>query len=301
MNLSSVKYLLKEGLRNVWGNRTMSFASVGVLISCLLLTGAAVLLSMNIGSAMEVLEGDNSVRVVLDDGLPTLTGIQIGEEIQKIENIESCEFIPKDDAIRDYLGDDETLLQGLTGADNPLPDAFRISMKDLSLYDDTIAQITALEGVQQVDDYSDVAEKLTSLDSLVTMVGFWIVLLLSLVSLFIIANTIRVTMFSRRVEISIMKSVGATNWFIRVPFVVEGVVIGVVSGLVAAGLLILAYNSLAEVIVSIAPFFTPVAAGPLTAQIFLIFLGAGILFGAVGGAISIGKYLKTEGGSIIAL
>ena len=133
------------------------------------------------------------------------------------------------------------------------------------------------------------------------MVGFWIVLLLSLVSLFIIANTIRVTMFSRRVEISIMKSVGATNWFIRVPFVVEGVVIGVVSGLVAAGLLILAYNSLAEVIVSIAPFFTPVAAGPLTAQIFLIFLGAGILFGAVGGAISIGKYLKTEGGSIIAL
>ena len=204
MNLSSVKYLLKEGLRNVWGNRTMSFASVGVLISCLLLTGAAVLLSMNIGSAMEVLEGDNSVRVVLDDGLPTLTGIQIGEEIQKIENIESCEFIPKDDAIRDYLGDDETLLQGLTGADNPLPDAFRISMKDLSLYDDTIAQITALEGVQQVDDYSDVAEKLTSLDSLVTMVGFWIVLLLSLVSLFIIANTIRVTMFSRRVEISIM-------------------------------------------------------------------------------------------------
>ncbi len=300
MKFSSVKYLFREGLRNVWSNRTMSFASVGVLISCLLLTGAAVLLSMNIGSAMEILEGDNSVRVVLDDGLPTLTGIQVGEEIKKLGNIESCEFIPKDEAIKQYLGDDDTLLQGLTGADNPLPDAFRISLVDLSLYDETIAQITALDGVQKVDDYSDIAEKLTSLDTLVTMAGFWIVLLLSLVSLFIIANTIRVTMFSRRVEISIMKSVGATNWFIRVPFVVEGVVIGVVSGLVAALLLVIAYNSLLEVITDIAPFFTPIAVAPLTVRIFLIFIGAGILFGAVGGAISIGKYLRKEGGDIIA-
>ncbi len=299
MKLSSVKYLLKEGFRNVWSNRTMSFASVGVLLSCLLLTGAAVLFSMNIGSAMEMLEGDNSIRVVLDDGLPTLTGIQVGEEIKKLGNIETCEFIPKDEAIKQYLGDDDTLLEGLTGKDNPLPDAFRISLSDLSIYDETIAQITALDGVQKVDDYSDIAEKLTSLDKLVTMAGFWIVLLLSLVSLFIISNTIRVTMFSRRLEISIMKSVGATNWFVRVPFIVEGVVIGLFSGGVSSLVLILAYNKLLETVTNIAPFFTPVPVGPIAGKIVLIFMGAGIVFGALGGAISISKYLRKEGGDIV--
>ena len=298
--LSSLGYLLKEGVKNIWSNRTMSFASVGVLVSCLLLTGAAVLFSMNVDVAMKSLEGNNSTTVYLQEGLPTLTSLRVGQEIKQLDNIEECEFVSKQDAVQnmlDMLGDDGTVLEGRLGDENFLPDAFRISMKDLNLYDETAAQIEAINGVDEIIDYSDIAEQLTSLDNLVTSVGFWIVLILSLVSLFIISNTIRVTMFSRRLEISIMKSVGATNWFVRVPFIVEGVIIGLLSGGVASGLLVLVYNKLVSSIASI-PLFSPVDIGPITWRITLIFMLAGALFGALGGLITLGKYLKKEGGDL---
>ena len=298
--LSSLGYLLKEGVKNIWSNRTMSFASVGVLVSCLLLTGAAVLFSMNVDVAMKSLEGNNSTTVYLQEGLPTLTSLRVGQEIKQLDNIEECEFVSKQDAVQnmlDMLGDDGTVLEGLLGDENFLPDAFRISMKDLNLYDETAAQIEAINGVDEIIDYSDIAEQLTSLDNLVTSVGFWIVLILSLVSLFIISNTIRVTMFSRRLEISIMKSVGATNWFVRVPFIVEGVIIGLLSGGVASGLLVLVYNKLVSSIASI-PLFSQVDIGPITWRITLIFMLSGALFGALGGLITLGKYLKKEGGDL---
>ena len=298
--LSSLGYLLKEGVKNIWSNRTMSFASVGVLVSCLLLTGAAVLFSMNVDVAMKSLEGNNSTTVYLQEGLPTLTSLRVGQEIKQLDNIEECEFVSKQDAVQnmlDMLGDDGTVLEGLLGDENFLPDAFRISMKDLNLYDETAAQIEAINGVDEIIDYSDIAEQLTSLDNLVTSVGFWIVLILSLVSLFIISYTIRVTMFSRRLEISIMKSVGATKWFVRVPFIVEGVIIGLLSGGVASGLLVLVYNKLVSSIASI-PLFSPVDIGPITWRITLIFMLAGALFGALGGLITLGKYLKKEGGDL---
>lgn len=295
-------YLIKEGLKNIWSNRTMSFASVGVLVSCLLLTGAAVLFSFNINSAMKTIEGNNSVRVYMKQNLPTLSAIKAGEEIKKIQNIDTCKFIPKDDAIQQYmsiLGDkDGTMLQGMTGKENPLPDAFQISFKDLSQYKETAAQIRKIDGVDKINDYSDIAAKLTHLDKLVTNAGLWVIVLLSLVSLFIIANTIRVTMFSRRMEISIMKSVGATNWFVRIPFIVEGIIIGLFSGALSSLLLYSIYHNLVSTISSIT-FFAPVDISSMVGGITLMFMLAGTLFGALGGVISISKYLKQEGGDIV--
>jgi len=280
----------------------MSFASVGVLVSCLLLTGAAVLFSLNINSAMKTIEGNNSVTVYMKQDLPTLSAIKVGEDIKKLDNIETCKFIPKDEAILQYmnmLGDkDGTMLAGMTGKDNPLPDAFRISFKDLAKYKETAVEIKKIAGVEKVNDYTDIANKLTTLDSMVTTAGFWIILLLSLVSLFIISNTIRVTMFSRRMEISIMKSVGATNWFVRVPFVVEGIIIGLISGGVASLMLNMIYNKMLTAITSIT-FFSPIDIRPIEWEITLIFILVGTLFGAIGGVISIGKYLKREGGQIV--
>lgn len=300
--IKHVRYLLTEGIRNIWNNRTMSFASVGVLVSCLLLTGAALLFSMNIDAAMKTIEGNNSVKVYVKQGTPTLTAVKVGEEIKKLDNISSCEFVPKDDAIQQYmkiLGDkDGTMLQGMTGKGNPLPDAFRVSFTDLSKYKDTSAKIRKIAGVDTINDYSDIAKKLTSLDRLVTTVGFWIVLLLSMVSLFIISNTIRVTMFSRRLEISIMKSVGATNWFIRVPFIVEGVVIGLFSGALASLFLHMAYGKMVSAVASIT-LFTPIDLAAVSWRMSFAFMAAGAAFGAVGGMISISKYLKKEGGEIV--
>ncbi len=302
MKIRSLKYLSKEGLKNIWSNRTMSFASVGVLVSCLLLTGAAVLFSMNINAAMKSIEGNNSVRVYMKQGMPTLSAIKAGEDIKKLDNIATCEFVPKDEAIQQYmdiLGDkDGTMLAGMTGKDNPLPDAFKVSFKDLSQYKQTAAEIKKIAGVESINDYSDIAQKLTNLDGLITTAGFWIIILLSLVSLFIISNTIRVTMFSRRMEISIMKSVGATNWFVRVPFVVEGIIIGLFSGTVASLLLNLAYNKMISAVTSIT-LFNPIDISSMEWKITLAFILSGTLFGAIGGMISIGRYLKKEGGDVV--
>lgn len=302
MKIRNLKYLGIEGIKSIWSNRTMSFASIGVLVSCLLLTGAAVLFSLNIDTAMKTIEGTNSVRVYMKQGLPTLTAVKAGESIKKLDNISDCEFIPKDQAIQQYmdiLGDkDGTMLSGMTGKDNPLPDAFKVSFKDLSLYKQTAEQIRKISGVDTINDYSDVAQKLTNLDHMVTTAGSWIIVLLSLVSLFIISNTIRVTMFSRKLEISIMKSVGATNWFVRIPFIVEGMIIGLISGGVASLLLHLVYQKLMSAITSIL-LFSPIDIGMISWKITLIFLLAGTLFGAFGGVISIGKYLKKEGGEIV--
>ncbi len=297
MKLRNLPFLLKEGAKNIWINRTMSFASVAVLVSCLLLTGAAVLLSMNINTAMASVEGNNSIKVYCEQGLPTLRSVQVGEEIMKLENIKSCELILKDEAVEemlDSLGDNGTVLESLLGDDNFLPDAFRISMEDLSLYEETAQQILAIDGVEQIIDYKDVAEKLTRLDEMVSTAGIWIVVLLSLVSLFIISNTIRVAMFSRRLEISIMKSVGATNWFIRFPFIVEGILIGLLSGVFASLLLNVVYGKILEAISGI-NLFTPIDYSVYQGKILMIFIAAGVLFGALGGTISITRYLRKEG------
>lgn len=303
MKLSSLGYLLKEGARNIWSNRTMSFASVGVLVSCLLLTGAAVLFSMNIDGAMQSVEGSNSITVYCTQGLPTLKAVQVGEQIKNLDNISECELVPKDQAVEemlDMLGDNGTVLEGLMGDDNFLPDAYRISLTDLSLYEETAAQISAIEGVEKIIDYSDIANQLTQLDDMVTTVCFWITLLLGVVSLFIIANTIRVALFSRRVEISIMKSVGATNWFVRVPFIVEGLLIGLVSGGLASIILNLAYDSVMSSL-AVLSFFTPLPLGPYRMRIVVIFLLAGSAFGVLGGLISIGRYLKKDVGGLVTL
>ena len=301
--MKSTGYLFGEGVKSLWKNRTMSIASVAVLISCLLLTGIAILLSLNMESTMKSIEGNNSVTVYLDDNVPQITAIQIGEKIRSMENISDCQFVAKDDAlanIMEQLGDDGTVLEGLDGSDNFLPDAFTISMVDLSKYDDTISAIQNIEGVNRYTDYADIANKLNNLDDLIRYCSIGIVIILAIVSLFIISNTVKVTMFSRRMEISIMKSVGATNWFVRVPFIVEGMLIGVLSGGISAAVLYFAYDNATRVVYGIVPFITIFDIDPYLWYIFGAYGVIGALFGIMGGVISIGRYLKREGENAVA-
>ena len=133
--MKNLRYLLREGVRNIWSNRTMSLASVGVLVSCLLLTGAAFLFSLNINAAMKSVEGNNSVKVYMKVNLPVLSSVKAGQEIKKLDNIKSCKFIPKDQAIENVMGmlgeKNANLLSGMTGKDNPLPDAYQVSFQEI--------------------------------------------------------------------------------------------------------------------------------------------------------------------------
>lgn len=291
-------YLIKEGFKNVWHNRMMSFASIGVLISCLLLTGTAVLICMNVQAVVESVGDTNMVSVYLKDDITQTQADAIGNQIAGIENVATCEFYPKDVAILEFeeaLGD---VFSQMQGDQNPLPDAFHVSMKDLSQYEDTATRIQQIDGVDKISNRSDIASKLTNLNNLVATMGFWIVVILGIISLFIISNTIRMTMYARRFEISIMKSVGATNAFVRIPFVVEGMVIGLLSGVLSSAGIMFLYNAVMSAAQHIIPF-TSISYNTVAVPVTTAFIIAGMLVGAVGGFISIRKYLKKEGNEIL--
>lgn len=300
MKMGSIKYLMKEGCKNIFNNRLMSIASIGVLISCLLLTGAAVLFSANVRSALSTVEKQNTITVYLNDDVSSLEAIQIGNKLKEVDNVSKCEFYSKDEAMKKYIDVLGSLFDGLQGSENPLPNAFHITMEDLSKYEQTVSALRQVDGVNSISDRSEAAEKLTDLNKLVTYAGMWIIIILSAVSLFIISNTISVTMYSRRLEISIMQSVGATDNFIRLPFIVEGIIIGIVSAGAATVLLYVLYQSIVSTITQIVPFAS-ISFDVVFAPILISFLIVGVLFGLIGGLISIRKYLKKGGGDIIGV
>lgn len=299
MGVSGFGYLIKEGIKNVWNNRIMTIASVCVLVSCLVLTGSAVLLSMNVAKVVESVGDSNETTVYLEDDVSDVEAAYIGKDLQKIENIATVEFYSKEEAFKEYenaLG--EEIFANLQGDDNPLPDAYHISMVNLAEYEQTVSQITAIDGVDSVSNRSEVAKKLTDINHLVTTVSFWVVLALTIISLFIISNTIRMTMYSRRFEISIMKSVGATNAFVRIPFIIEGMLMGLISAVISTVALYFLYNGIMGVITNIIPF-TAIPVTSVIAYVALAYVIAGMVIGAIGGFISIRKYLKKEGNEIL--
>ena len=277
----------------------MSLASIGVLVSCLLITGAAVLLSMNVNSVVESVGKENQVTVFLNDNVKELEAVmEIGPEIRRVDNVSDCVFYSKDEAISQLQDELGNLFSELQGENNPLPHAFHVTMVDLSQYDETVKGIMQVEGVYKVSDRSEVAGKLTSLNELVTQIGLWIVVVLGIISLFIISNSVRMTMYSRRFEISIMKSVGATDMFVRVPFVIEGIVLGLISGAIASAIIAFLYEGLIAAVQFIIPF-SEISYSAVALKMTLSFIVLGMIIGAAGAAVSISRYLKMEGGEIL--
>lgn len=297
--MSNLGYLIKEGFKNIFNNRMMSLASIGVLISCLVLTGSAVMLSVNVSNIVDEVGESNVTTVYLADEMDENAARDKGRELRALPNITKVDFVDKEDAIQDWretLGED--VFQYMIGDNNRLPYAYKVTIQDLNKYDDTIKEIEALGGVQRVYSHYNVVQKLTSLSSLITMMSFWIILALGVISLFIISNTIRMTMFSHRFEISIMKSVGASNHFVRIPFIVEGIVIGLVSAAVSVGLMYL----LSEALIKAAAYILPFNYTHFTSMMWYIiggFLAAGVLVGALGSWVSIRRFLKREGNEIL--
>ncbi len=294
--MRSTGYLLIEGIKGLWKNRTMTFASIIVLVSGLLITGIAALLSINVDFIMNEIQGSNSITVYLETTTPKITAIQIGEEIRSMDNVSNCTYIPGDEALEQMIlsmGEDGSVLEGLgTGF---MPDAYNISLKDLDMYQESINQISAMEYVDSYTDYAELADRLNELSTLINYGSIALISILSVVSLFIISNTIKVTMFSRRIEISIMKSVGATNGFVRLPFIVEGILIGLLAGAISFTVIFFAYDQVTEAIYNLVPFITVVNIDPYMYYLLIGCMAVGAIFGMMGGVISIGRYLKREG------
>lgn len=295
MKFSSLRYLTKEGFKNVWTNRLMSLASITVLMACLVIIGLGAMLYFNVDELLNKIESQNVVMVYIEDGVEAS---QIGNKIKVLDNIEDCIFVPKEDAYREQLesmGDDAVLLEGM---DNPMPDAYKVVVEDLNHFDYTVNELRKIDGIETVRENSDVADKLVNIRYAVTIIAIGIVILLFFVALFIISNTIRITMFSRKLEISIMKAVGATNWFVRWPFMIEGMSLGVIAGVISFAVLIGLYAGMSYVFTNSLQLFTPVDIGDYALPILGSFLLVGVFTGSFGSLISMGKYLKEQGSVI---
>lgn len=297
--MSGFGYLIKEGFRSIWSNRIMSIASICVLVSCLVLTGAAELISINIEKEVDSVGKTNETTVYLKDGTSDLEAVYVGKNLEKLNNIISVRYYPKEDAINEFKDSlPEAVFENVNGENNPLPDAYIVAMDDLSQYDSTIDAILKVDGVDSINNRSELARKLTDISDLVSYISLAIVVALTVISLFIIANTIRTTMYSRRFEISIMKSVGATNAFVRLPFVVEGMVLGFISAIIGTGVLYVVYEGIMTAVNSFVKIST-IPFSDVCLQVGAIFVIAGVLVGAFGSFISMRKYLKMEGNEIL--
>ena len=298
MKGTSLKYLTHEGFRNVWVNRLMSLASVTVLMACLIIMVAGIMIYFNINNVVDKVQSQNVVMVYVADDASEDETTQIGTSLKGISNVESCEFVPKEVAFQEQIqsmGGDAALFEGFD--EIPLPDAYKVTVKDLSQFENTVSQIKQINKVDSVRENSDLASKLLSLRHAVSIVSVGLVIMLFLVALFIISNTIRITMFSRKLEISIMKAVGATNWFIRWPFMIEGMILGTISGIVSLGVLWGLYAVAEKVFAQTLSLigFSLVPFSGYWWQILLVFVAIGLFTGGFGSLVSMAKYLKEQG------
>ena len=339
MKLSSIKYLTFEGVRNTWANRLMTLASVGVLVACMTIMGLAVLISENVNLAIGNLEEQNVIIVSMKDynwalyntdekqdtTSATESGTQTTEdegviketdyvihnekeanalcaEIEKLDNVIDAEYVSSEKALEEAknlipeeLKEDFAFLD----EENPMSCAAKVTMRDMEKFDETIEQIEKLEGVASITSQSDMANTINAVKKGVGVAGFWIIAILVIIALVIVSNTIRITMYSRKLEISIMKAVGATDAFVRIPFVVEGMIIGLISAIISEVLLYFCYRIATETIVN--SLGSVVKYGDMAFILFIMFAGIGIFAGVIGSAIMIGKYLKHEGSEFAAI
>ncbi|MDD6619907.1 MAG: permease-like cell division protein FtsX [Eubacteriales bacterium] len=303
MTGSSLKYLIKEGFRNTWTNRMMSIASICVLMSCLVLIGSASMIFLNIDSLLSRIEDENVIMVYVADGTTDEEIAQMDVNIKAVGNIEKTEFVPKETAWAEQLATmEEAQAEFFTqiSSDIPLPDAYKVTVTNLDQFDQTVEKLKALDHVDTIRENKNLAQKLVAIRQGISVIAIVIISVLFIISLFIISNTIKLTVYSRRLEISIMKSVGATNSFVRLPFVVEGIILGITSGVISLGLVWglyeLAIKEFAELIESLG--LKALAFADYALPMLGIFVAIGIVSGVGGSLITMRKYLNKEGSEI---
>lgn len=228
------------------------------------------------------------------------------DEIAKLDNVASVTYVSPEEGLesvkKSMLEGQESYFSFLDEKNgNPMSGAAKIQMKDMSRFDETVEQVKKFDGISDIQSQSDLAEKITAIKKGIGIAGFWIIAILMVIALVIVSNTIRVTMYNRKLEISIMKAVGATDSFVRIPFVVEGMLIGVVSALIAEGLLYFCYRVATETIIGTLGTSDIVHYSDVAGWLLLVFIGIGIFAGVLGSVIMISKYLRHEGSEFAAI
>lgn len=272
----------------------MSFAAVTVIAACLLIIAIFGLVAYNIGVLIDGLASQNEIAVFVDENLSREEAQALQQSLESVPNVESVTFVPKEEAFDIYLemlGEDAYIMEDLR-EDNPLRDEYRIVMKDVALHDETVEALKEVVGIAAANSEKEISDKLMQMQRIVNAVSYTLVALLGAVSIFIISNTVRLAMFARREEISIMKMVGATDGFIRIPFIVEGMTLGLMAGLVAFFAQWGVYDYITEKLVESSGIFSTVAFSEIWSMLLTIMLASGIVIGILGSVLTIRKFLR---------
>lgn len=293
MGVNQIGYHFKEGCRSIFSHGLMSFAAACMIVACLLIMGSFSLVAMNIGNMLKDLEKDNQFLAYIDDTLSMDEARNLESSIKAIDNVAEVKFVSNEEAMQEFQAkQNKDVFQDVPT--NTFRHRYEIHVNDIETIGDTVAQVKGVSGVADVRAALDIAQGFVMLRNVAGALAIVLVVMLVVISLFIIANTIRLTTFTRREEIAIMKMCGATDWFIRWPFVFEGVLLGLFGALLAFFLQWSIYEILHTAIGNIAnlSFIYLVPFGQISQTVLLFFLGAGFLIGASGSVLAIRKFLR---------
>ena len=294
MKLNNLGYLLKEGFRGIFLHGFMSFAAVCVTVACLVIVGSFSALAYNLDEMVQELNQTSEILVYVDADLSDAEARSIGTKINLIDNVLQSTFVSREEALEDFIADHDgdSAFSGVQASD--LRHRYVVTLEDNTKMKETDAQLKQLPGVAKTNAAYELAEGFTTIQNVLHIVCAAVIAVLLVVSLLIISNTVKLAMYDRKDEIAIMKMVGATNGFIRLPFVVEGFTLGMMGAILAFGLEWVGYDALIQKIADVdaLQLFNFVPFQELLIPMVVVFAAAGMFVGIVGSWTSIRKFMN---------
>jgi len=293
MKFRTLRHSFKEALRSIKRNGLMSIVSITTVMVSLLILGILILLVSNVNFMADNLEKKLEISVYLEDNLSDAQLRLLKMDIEKIAGVKSVKFVSKEEGLENFkaqIGDNGEIFSLLEK--NPLPDTFEIKTDQPEMIKSISEKIAKLDGVSEVEYGREVVEKLLKVTNAIQKIGAILIIALVIATVFLISNTIKLTVFARRKEIHIMKLVGATNWFIRWPFIFEGMILGFIGAMLASLILLEGYQLLVKNLYNTIPFIPLVAPSSISTHAMSVLIVLGIGIGIIGSVLSMRKFLK---------
>ena len=294
MKPRDLKYFIKRGISGITSNWLMSLASVSIVIASLTVFGIFIIFGLNMSYISDQIEQQCQINVYVSRDTSQEESKEVGKRLEKLDNVKSVKAYSKEERYENYknttYSDNSESIEAMED-DNPLRDSYVLTLEDASEAASVISAASKVKGVEEVKNSLDLINKIVSITKMVRTITIWLVIILIVIAVFIISNTIKLGMFSRRKEINIMKFVGATNWYIRWPFIIEGMLLGFIGALLAAVIVLLGYEAVYK---DIAPFFGAIKIINVQMAykyVLWSFVGLGTVIGMLGSYTSIRKYL----------
>lgn len=296
MKINSFKYYIMDAIKSLKRNKTLSLASSITVTATLFIMGIFLILMQNVNIGMSNVQSQIEVKVFLEDNMNSTQQENIGQELKKISGVKGIEFEDKSDALNKFTEqlseNDSSLLNGYGDSHNPLPNSYIIKLESPQVSDQVISQINTLKGIESIGNDKGFADKIISISKNLKWFGIALFILMISASVFLISNTIKLTIYSRSKEIAIMKFVGATDWFIRWPFIIEGAVIGLIGAISANILLYYVYKLVFVKVTENLLLVNLLSPSYITGTLQWQFILVGILIGGLGSSWSLFKFLK---------